>query len=512
MKHHHPLIRHRLRLLLTLAWLLLTFMWTLYRVEDLGGRPLVIIWSHDPETYDPHATSHPVAQSIFRHVCEPLFYEDPTGHTHGLLAEDKVVYDDDGRRLTVHLREDIIFHDGTPLDAQAVETSFERLQHLGISPLLNDLRGVTVKAQGDDQSVIFMLPEPDYDFVRRVLSNSYAAIVSPGTDNSATARFVACTGPYRFAPERYRPGQHLTLVRNPDYAWPPEYFDNQNAAQIPHLRFHFESDGDQRLDMLMHGEGCVLSLNQEQMKIVSPQTRYRLYEATGGITYLGYNFQRPRWQDVRVRRAIAMAIDKAALAERGPFEVARTPLAPNALGYDSRAAAFGYSYAPHRSHELLTQAGFDANIPVVLLLPVSDTYHELGDLVRNQLEAVGLKVQIREATRTEILTERQNFDLLLFDYAWSDYTALGIFLGPGPRNLLGYPGGDVSALIEEAHTLNDPAQRQQRVLEAQQIVLEQAIEHPLLLRRITIAVDGTCVRGERQVPAGQILFHDGKTY
>jgi ABC-type transport system substrate-binding protein len=207
-----------------------------------------------------------------------------------------------------------------------------------------------------------------------------------------------------------------------------------------------------------------------------------------------------------------MAIDKAALAERGPFEVARTPLAPNALGYDSRAAAFGYSYAPHRSHELLTQAGFDANIPVVLLLPVSDTYHELGDLVRNQLEAVGLKVQIREATRTEILTERQNFDLLLFDYAWSDYTALGIFLGPGPRNLLGYPGGDVSALIEEAHTLNDPAQRQQRVLEAQQIVLEQAIEHPLLLRRITIAVDGTCVRGERQVPAGQLLFHDGKTY
>jgi ABC-type transport system substrate-binding protein len=109
------------------------------------------------------------------------------------------------------------------------------------------------------------------------------------------------------------------------------------------------------------------------------------------------------------------------------------------------------------------------------------------------------------------LTQRQDFDLLLFDYAWGDYTALGIFLGPGPRNLLNYPGGDVAGLVRKARTTADPDKRQQFVLEAQRLVLEQALWQPLLVRRITFAVDGACVEGVRQSPEGQLLFHDADT-
>jgi hypothetical protein len=68
--------------------------------------------------------------------------------------------------------------------------------------------------------------------------------------------------------------------------------------------------------------------------------------------------------------------------------------------------------------------------------------------------------------REDILTQRQDFDLLLFDYAWGDYRALGIFLGPGPCNLLNYPGGDVAGLVRKARRIADPDRRQQFVLEA----------------------------------------------
>jgi len=497
---------------ITLAWLSATVGWVVGRNDGLGGRPLVIVWGHDPGEYDPHHTSHPVAQSVFRHVCEPLFYEDFDGTVRGLLAEDEIEYGDGGRRLTVRLRLGITFHDGTPLDARAVQASFERLQRLSVSPLLNDLRDITVTAQPDGRSVVFTLPEPDYEFVRLVLSNPYAAIVSPQVSDTVESGFVVCTGPYRFASSLYRPGQSLTLVRYPDYCWPPVYFVNQGAAYIPQVHFIFEADRVRRLGHLLDGEGCVLSLSRGQVAPVVTLPRFRLYEATGGVTYLGFNFQRPRWQDARVRQAVALALDKTGLAELGSFLVADTPLAPNATGYDPRAAAFGYGYDPDRSQALLAQAGFDADAEVVLLIPESNTYRGLAAAVQQQLKAIGLgRVRIREIPRADILTQRQDFDLLLFDYAWGDYTALGIFLGPGPRNLLNYPGGDVAGLVRKARATADPDQRRQFVLEAQRIVLEQALWQPLLVRCITFAVDGTCVHGEHQSPYGELLFHDANT-
>ena len=69
----------------------------------------------------------------------------------------------------------------------------------------------------------------------------------------------------------------------------------------------------------------------------------------------------------------------------------------------------------------------------------------------------------------------------------------------------------MAALVREARATANREQRQQLVLEAQRVVLEQALWQPLLVRRITFAVDGACVEGERQSPHGQLLFHDAET-
>ena len=491
-------------LFVTTLWVLAVATWATARCEGTGGRPLVSVWGVDPGDYDPQHTSNPLAQEIFRHVCEPLFYRDFAGSIHGLLAEDEVAYSEGGRRVTVRLREGITFHDGTPLDAAVVQASFERLQRLGLSPLVNDLRDVTVTAQPDGRSVVFTLPQPDYEFVRLVLTSSYAAIVSSRAEDGAEPGFVAGTGPYRFAPVLYHPGCSLTLARNAGYRWSP--------AHIHRLTFRFEQDRDARLELLLDGDACFLSLSRQHESAVAALPRFRRYTATGGVTYLGFNFQHPRWQDIRARQALALALDKSALAAGGPFWVADTPLAPNAIGYDPRAAAFGYGYDPERSRALLAEVAFDTGAEIVLLIPESNTYRELAAAVQQQLAAVGLtQVCIREALRTEVLALRQDFDLLLFDYAWNDYTILGILLGSGPRNLLNYASDDVAGLVAQARTTADLEQRQQLVLDAQRMVLEQAIWQPLLVRRLTFAVDGACVHGEQQSPAGALLFYNAQT-
>ncbi|MFQ5616438.1 MAG: ABC transporter substrate-binding protein, partial [Anaerolineales bacterium] len=441
--------RHR-RAALLFVWLLVLCSWFVWRVDDVGGRPLVILWGDDPGEYDPHRTSHPIAADVFQHVCEPLFYEDFAGVLRGLLAEDEIEYDAHGQQLTIRIRPDITFHDGTPLDAHAVEASFARLKRLGVSPLLNELRDVTVSALPDGRGVVFVLPEPDYEFPRLVLSNPYAAIVFALEENAAPVEWVACTGPFRFAPETYQPERALTLVRYDAYHWPPAYFANQGATSVPQIRFVFEAARAARLTSFMEGEGCVLSLSREHLDAVAAQPRFRRYQAMGGITYLGFNFQYARWQDIRARQAVALAIDRQAMLEP-VFQIAETPLTPNTIGYAPETAAFGYNYDPARSRALFRQIGFDMHAEMVLLIPESNTYRQIAGVVQEQLREAGFtNVFLREVPRADILTQRQDFDLLLFDYAWGDYTALEIFLGPGPRNLLSYGDNRIAALIQQA--------------------------------------------------------------
>jgi peptide/nickel transport system substrate-binding protein len=430
-----------------------------------------------------------------------------------LLAEDDVYYSEDGQQVTVRLRPGITFHDGTPLNAAAVARSFSRLQTLGVSPLMPELQQILVTEQVDPSglTILFTLPGPDYDFARLILTNAYAAIVSAPLDNSDPG-FVACTGPYYFVPELYYPGKSLSLRRYLAYNWPPSYFTNQGAARIPEIQFLYETDRQKRFEMLLAGQGCVLSLSPGQASQLSNPPNSRLYDTLGGVTYLGFNFLKPHWQELNARQAVAMAIDKSVLAS-DLFLIAETPLSPTAIGYNPQLAASAYQYDPEQSRTLLAnQSDLEGESSITLLFPESATYREMAALIQEQLAAIGIEqVQLRETPRSDILTQRQDFDLLLFDYAWGDYTALEIFLGPTPRNLLHYSQGNVARLVRQARSASDEERRNDLIFQAQQIVLEQGIWQPLLIRRLELAVNHDCVRGERQLPDGRLVFHDATT-
>ena len=77
--------------IVALATLIVVSIWFATSIRDMGGRPLAIVWGYDPQLYDPHATADPIAYEIWRHMCEPLFYEDAQGVVRGLLAEDLTI-------------------------------------------------------------------------------------------------------------------------------------------------------------------------------------------------------------------------------------------------------------------------------------------------------------------------------------------------------------------------------------------------------------------------------------
>ena len=494
-------MKSRWPLLLFLVGCGLLLIWFIRHIETVGGRPLTLVREVDPHSYDPQQTSAPTTFEVFRHACEPLFYEFE-GTVWGLLAEDEVEFLHVGLVVIVRILPDIFFHDGTELTAEIVQASFERLQRLGKSSLLTNLEGVTVQADG--KFVIFSLPQPDYEFVRLTLTSPYAAVVLP---RSETDIFPICTGPYYFAPELYRPDKSLTLVRHNRYRWAPRYFRNLGMAKIPRLEILFEVDSARRVDLLQTGRACVASLEREDAV-----EHKHIYEAIGGVIYLGFNQLHTAWQDEAVRQALAMAIDKERLAQSGPYLPAQAPLTPVTLGYSPQIAQWNHTYDQRQSQALLKELNFDFAAQYTLLIAEDSNYRELAQLILNDLTAVGLtNVQIRGVSRAAVLSERQNFDLLLFDYFWRDYTTLANFLGPTSHNLLNYPDDNIRELVRAARGTADPELRQALILQAQRLVLDKAIWEPLLFRKIIVGVESRCVTGQRQLKNGLLVFQDAET-
>ena len=244
------------RVLAAILWVAITAVWFGSRVDYIGGRPYTTAWGYDPKIYDPHRVSDPVAYSVFRHACESLYFEADDGQLYGVLAEDRFEYNEEGDLVSVILRSDVHFHDGTALTTSAVKDSFERLKLHGVSPLYEQLKDVKIIVR-DAVTLEFHLPTPNRDFVRLVLSNPYAAIVNDV--NRDDSIFVNCTGPYKFVEELYRPDAEIVLVRHKDYLWPPSIFSNRGPATIAQLHFLFIPDRKERFDRLLGGELCSLS-------------------------------------------------------------------------------------------------------------------------------------------------------------------------------------------------------------------------------------------------------------
>lgn len=503
--------------------------------EPSGATPvelshLNLAISEEPSTLDPHRTSEQEAQEIFQYACETLVYQGLDLADHPLLAESWEVAED-GLSVTITLRHDITFHDGTLLDANAVKFTFERLQQPESveSPIYDDFQNIQIETP-DERTVIFKFEDPTYDFVT-TLRNPYAVIISPTAvqdDETAFGRNPVCTGPYQVA--EWNATQNIVMVRNPDYRWSPDYYDNREAALIDEIRISFVSEHDTRYLALLNGEVDILSLSTpEEVAEIRESGQFNIYESwVGGISYFGFNYQRAPTDELTVRQALAHAIDKAAIINAilpGMAEPAFAPLAPSIFGFSPELAEFEYQYDPDRSRQLLTEAGFvDSNgdgiverngepLQMEVLTTTSSTYGKIFTLLQSQLRDVGVEVTIRPVPASEVaqITPTGEFDLLLYHYNWPYPSALELFLSTervGASNRVAYSNSAVDNLLTKIAEQPDSSTEKQKLLvDAQVIILQDVPWQPLLVRKIVTAVNNR-VQNVRVHPNGGLLLHD----
>jgi peptide/nickel transport system substrate-binding protein len=497
--------------------------------SDGVGRAGTLVVSRplDATSLDPARPSDNESTEVIAQVFETLVRYRPgsTDIEPGLAVSWEV--DASGRVWTFRLRPGVVFHDGTPFDAEAVVFSFERQRdprhpfHLGkFGYWANAYKNVERVEAVDRLTVRITIAERFAPFLAS-MAMFPVAIVSP----TAVARWredfaehPVGTGPFAFV--RWDRGERIVIARNPRY-----WGERTASARVV---FEVEPDARQRLIALESGAADVaLAISPDELQYADLHPGLTLHRPpANNVTYLAMNCTRPPFDRVEVRTALALAINKEAivrLAYQSLAIAAHGPLPPTQWGYQPGGGGPGYDpdAARARLTALAAAGAIDLGQTYRLYAPATPRPYlpnpeQVARLIQANLEAVGLKVELVlqpfAAQRSDTQTGRHdlalagwvgdsgdpdNYLFLLFD---KDNTTPGI-----ARNIAFYRSDEVSELLRRAQRVEDRSAREGLYAEAQARIAADAPWVPLAHSQVVVATRED-VTGVAVSAAGAVFY------
>lgn len=375
-----------------------------------GGR-LVYGLTLAPSGIDPHVDASSELGIPLTSVYDTLVYQDLDGTFVPGLAERWDV-SQDGAIYTFYLRRDVRFHDGTSFDANAVKFNLDRIASPEtMSRKAGSMLGTYVRTEIVDDYTVRIHFQESYAPFLDSLSQVYLGMASPTAVQEWGVEYQlhqVGTGPFVF--EEYVPNDHLTLVRNPDYAWAPAIYTHSGPSYLEEIVFRFYVDPAVRALALESGEVDVMGeMPPKDAARIEDNPEFTLYRTAipGEPLQFFLNTENPPTDDPRVRQALLYATDRNAIVDtifQSYSPPAYGPLSAATLGYNSQVEEL-YPYAPNQAADLLEAAGWiDSNgdgirekdgTPLALRCYLMSWGYlpEVGQLLHAQLRKVGVDLQ-----------------------------------------------------------------------------------------------------------------------
>jgi peptide/nickel transport system substrate-binding protein len=445
-----------------------------------SAQQLVTAITSNPPTLDPQRTFSGFSFSVTGQIYETLVRLGPDSAVTAGLA---TAWERPAPGvLRLELREGVRFHDGSPLDAAAVVASLERLldPDTGAQGRFVVASIDAVRAIGPN--TVEIVSEPPFAPLLAHLAHPVTAIV-PTLHTDTLDRRPLGSGPFRFV--SWRDGDRIELEANPDY-W-------GGAPAIASLVFRIVPElSTQIVELRSGGLDLIYNLPPDAfvgLAGVEGVTRWSLLGFRSSL--LGFNLEHPKLSDVRVRRAIAHAIDRRSLVDAFLLGMAEPAVAP--LPSTVRFAAElddPYPYDPDRAQQLLRDAGAEG-LELRLDIFRNADIEAVAQLLQAMLADAGIALEIRVQDFAAWDEAVKADDAELWAAVWStitldaDYT-LYAFLHSSEipqNNLSRYRDPEVDALLERARVDASEAGRRETYLEVQRRVVEElplmALYHPL---------------------------------
>ena len=422
--------------------------------------------AEDPDVLDPTFARTYVSRIVFAALCDKLFDIDANAAVVPQLALGHDI-SADGKTVTIRLRPDVKFHDGEPMDAEAVKFSLERHLTMAGSFRRPEISAIDTVEVVDPATVKLNLKTPFAPLIAQ-LTDRAGMMVSPKAAKAAGDRFgqrPVCAGPYRFV-ERVQQDR-IVVERFPDY-W------DRDRVKIDRITYLPIQDSTVRLANLKSG-GLDLAerLLATDVKDIGADRRLKL-ETGVDLGYMGVTVnvangegaKTPLGQDARVRQALSLAIDRAALNEvvfNGVALAGNQWVSPKSPWYQADQPVPARDLV--KAKALMAQAGVKTPVAVDFMVSNNPERRQVAEIMQAMAAEAGFDLRIRVTEFATSLNEAEAGRFGLYMLNWSGRTDpdgnLYSFHRTGaPQNYGKYANPQVDGLLDEARvTSGTPARK-----------------------------------------------------
>lgn len=355
----------------------------------IRGGQLVVCQPAEPPGLDPTAnTAAAIDRVVYSNIYEGLVKIDDQGRfVPGLATAWKV--SDQGRQYTFSLRNGVQFHDGQPFTAEVAAWNLKRAAaEVSVNPHPEYFRGIVSIQTPDASTLVVDLKAADALFIAH-LAEGDAVMLPMGGEKTAKSNPVG-TGPFRFV--RWVRGDRVEMQRFAD-CWDPK------RPYLDRVTFRFISDPSAQIAALKAGDVDVIGYiaAPEVAMELARNSRFKVLDGTTtGEVILSTNNRAKPFDDLRVRRAMAHAIDRQMVVDLAMFGYG-TPIgshwSPATPYYEDLTGR--YPYDPDRARKLLAEAGYPDGFAATIKLPDRYAYsRRAGEVIADMLAKVGIRLKI----------------------------------------------------------------------------------------------------------------------
>ncbi len=464
---------------------------------------LIAAQGSEPDQLDPHMTSAYASFQVLENVYDTLVQPGADLSMEPALAESWEI-SSDNLTWTFTLRDGVKFHNGRDLVAQDVVYSFERI----IAEGLNGWRFGAVDSitAPDDSTVVITLTQPSPNLLVSIAGFKGMAIVPEEIVIDGTIGTTPVgTGPFRFVSQS--PDEGIVLEKNPDY-----WRASEGLPKLDGIRFVQIPEAGTKLTALRTGEvHWIDAVPPQDIESLAGEDGITVGRVPGGdYHYFALNQNRTPFDDVRVRQAIATAINREEIAEAAQFGAATA----NQTAIPASNAAWYYDYAPYGSGDaaaaqaLLDAAGVsDLTIDFLVTSDFPETVTQ-AQVIAAQLAAIGVTVEITDVDFSTWLDMEANGEFDAFMLSWIGNIDPDDFYyaqhhSTGGFNFQGYANTEVDSLLDAARVETDQAARKALYDQAAKLIVDDAsyiyLYNPDNINAWRDEVGGYATRGDNAI-------------
>ncbi len=469
---------------------------------------VVVLIESSPANLDPRVGKDAQSERIDELIFDPLVRKDEHFNiTPGVADRWETP---DPQTYVFHLHHAIHFHDGRPLTSRDVKWTLDTMRDGSLATLKGAAYKLVDRVEApDDFTVIVHLTEPYAPLLWNLTGGAFG-VVPYGSDKSLSRDPVG-SGPFRFV--RMATDTDVELARNDDY-WGAH-------AHVAGLLFKVVPDATTRVLELRKGSAdiAVTSLSPDIIETLRRGSKLEIQERPGSsLQYLAFNLRDPILKDVRVRQALAYAIDRQPVLHylfHDQARLADSLLPPEHWAYDGEVPH--YAYDPAKANALLDAAGYGRNkdgIRFHLTMRISnvdETTRLLAVVLQQQLQRAGVALDIRSYEFATFFSDVMKGQFQFYTLRWVGYSNQDpdifedVFHSasfPPKRDNRGfYSNPLVDRLLDEGRRSTDQHRRKQIYAQVQQIVatelpyinlwyFDNVVVHSQRVRNVHVGIAG----------------------